>query len=187
MRTLRFLIATFVALVALAVPAAAHVSVTPKEAERGSDATLTFRVPNERDDAATVELAIELPADLERIEAAEVPGWTAAVEDGAVRWTGGRIEPDQSQEFTVTVGPLPADDRVVFRAVQTYDSGEVVRWVDESHDDDHPAPTLTLTGVPPGVSDDEADDGFPVAGLVAGLVVFVLAVASSMAARRRRA
>lgn len=210
MRHLRTLVATAVAVVALAPGAAAHVSVEPAEAARGTDATLTFRVPNERDDAATVALAIELPAGTERVEPGDVAGWTATVEAGVVRWRGGRIEGDGSQAFPLTLGPLPDTDQVVFRAVQTYDSGEVVRWTEGGSGTDRPAPVLRLTGAAPattvaptttaptttttpteaveveGEIDEEGDDGVPVGGLLVGLVVAVLAVASYLLTRRRR-
>ena len=59
----RALAVAAVALVALAPMAAAHVTVNPGEAEKGGFARLTFRVPNERDDAGTTTLEVNLPED----------------------------------------------------------------------------------------------------------------------------
>jgi methionine-rich copper-binding protein CopC len=47
------------------------------------------------------------------------------------------------------VGPLPEDvDQILFPSIQTYASGEVVRWIDEplesGEEPEHPAPLLTL-------------------------------------------
>src|SRR3954451_13444994 len=71
------------ALPALAPPlsASAHVSVTPAEAEPGSYAQLTFRVPTERDDTGTVRLEVTLPTDTPSasVSCQPVAGWTAAV------------------------------------------------------------------------------------------------------------
>jgi diadenosine tetraphosphatase ApaH/serine/threonine PP2A family protein phosphatase len=48
-----------------------------------------------------------------------------------VVWTGGKIAPGQFEEFDVAMGPLPEDtDQLVFKALRTYDDGEVVRWID---------------------------------------------------------
>jgi uncharacterized protein YcnI len=160
----------------LAAPAVAHahVSVNPREAPQGSFAVLTFRVPNERDDAATTRVEVNLPeaVAIPNVSVKPVPGWTAelerrtldepiAREDGditevvsRITWSGGEIRPGEFQEFAVSVGPLPADvERLAFPTIQTYAAGEpgeeVVRWIDEAApgagEPDHPVPALTLT------------------------------------------
>src|SRR6185369_12861835 len=51
-----------------------------------------------------------------------------------VTWTaapGAEIMAGQFQEFDISAGPLPAVDQVVFKALQTYSDGDVVRWIDE--------------------------------------------------------
>ena len=159
---------TAVTLALLASPAAAHVSVNPTEARKGAVAELTFRVPNERDDASTIKVEITFDADhpIENVSVRSTPGWSNAVQrnqssqssGGAttastaatITWSGGRIAPGESEEFRVSLGPLPDADRLVFKAIQTYDNGEIVRWIDvPSGGDDkpeHPAPILTLIG-----------------------------------------
>jgi uncharacterized protein YcnI len=157
------------AVVILATPAFAHVTVSPEEAVKGSDAVLTFNVPNEMDNANTSQLEISFPTD-HPIAAADVlpiPGWTAKVNMvavskpiktdsgsvseavGSIIWTGGAIEPGQFQQFTVSVG-LPDDaSSLVFKALQTYSDGQVVRWIELTpaggEEPEHPAPVLTLT------------------------------------------
>jgi hypothetical protein len=59
------------------------------------------------------------------------------------------IQPGEFDEFEVSVGPLPEDaDQILFPSLQTYQSGEVVRWIDEplesGEEPEHPAPLLTL-------------------------------------------
>jgi periplasmic copper chaperone A len=83
-----------------------------------------------------------------------------------VTWTGGPIEPGQFQQFDVSAGPLPDDlDKLEFPALQTYEGGEVVRWIEEvpadGEEPEHPVPTLTLvasTGDAHGGGDDEATE-----------------------------
>ena len=157
------------AVVVLAAPAWAHVSISPGSAPKGSDAVLSFNVPNESEDASTTEVAIVFPADHPIAEAAVLPiaGWTATVatakadqpiqtDEGEVTeavsrvtWTGGKIDPGQFQQFTVSVG-LPDDtDELVFKALQTYSDGTKVSWIEEETpggaEPEHPAPVLTLT------------------------------------------
>src|SRR5689334_9019809 len=49
------------AVLVVAGPAAAHVTVNPSNATQGGFAKLTFRVPNEKDDATTTTLEVNLP------------------------------------------------------------------------------------------------------------------------------
>jgi uncharacterized protein YcnI len=174
MKIFRACVATTAAAAALCLwcgVAAAHVSLSPSSATQGSYAKLTFRVPNERDDASTVKLEVKLPDDppFASVSVKPVPGWTAEVQNEAlaapittddgdtiterastVTWTGGSIEPGQFQEFEISVGPLPDVESLTFPALQTYSSGEEVAWIQTSADGqpepEHPAPVLTLTG-----------------------------------------
>jgi uncharacterized protein YcnI len=155
---------------ALAVPAFAHVTITPGSAPQGSTAELTFKVPNEESKAATVELQIQVPTahPIAQFLVKPVPGWTATVQtvtlpkpivtdDGSfatavseVTWKGGTIQPGQYQDFSVSADPLPSGvGQLVFKAIQTYSNGDVVRWIDLPQagqpDPEHPAPVLTLT------------------------------------------
>jgi uncharacterized protein YcnI len=171
-------------LLVLAGPAWAHVTIDPDEAAQGGFATVRFRVPNERDDAATTSLEVEFPTDnpIPSARIQPVAGWTATVETapatggaeadegGAeepaemvtrITWTGGAIQPGQFEEFPVSMGPLPDDaDQLLFPAIQTYDSGEVVRWIEETppsgEEPENPAPTLTLTA---GGGEEEPENG----------------------------
>ncbi|MEU7528085.1 YcnI family protein [Saccharothrix sp. NPDC042600] len=182
--------------------ASAHVTVSPGTAEPGGYARVVFRVPNEREDASTTRLEVTLPTDhrFRSVSVQPVPGWTASTtkeksdqpagEEGssdvvtAIAWEGGTVLPGQFQEFPVSLGPLPkTEGKLVFKAVQTYSSGEVVRWIDLQQDGaarpDHPAPTLTVAAAPapraapappPSAGADLLGRVLGGAGLVAGLV-----------------
>lgn len=150
-------------------PAFAHVSVQPGQAEKGGYSTINFKVPNERDDSSTVKLEVTLPADhpLASVMPQPVPGWDVKVTKSKlpkpmethgekiteavtkVTWTGGKIEPGMFQQFPLSVGQLPDDaDQLAFKALQTYDDKEVVRWIEEpkegAAEPENPAPVLKL-------------------------------------------
>ncbi|GAA1806517.1 YcnI family protein [Luedemannella flava] len=156
---------------ATASPAAAHVTVNAANATQGGYAKVAFRVPNERDNAGTVKLEISLPADAPVASVSLRPqaGWTATTEKttlatplkvhdrevkevvSKITWTadkGVQIKPGEFQEFEASLGPLPEVDQLIFKALQTYSTGEVVRWIDEPATDgsspEHPAPVLKL-------------------------------------------
>jgi periplasmic copper chaperone A len=168
---------TMVAVAAMAIgawaaPAHAHVSVNPDKATKGSVVTFAFRVPNERPDSGTTKLEVSFPVEhpFQRLEVQPVPGWTHMMERqklatpikaeqageaditdyvAKVTWEGGTIAPGEIQEFAVSGGPLPVDaEKITFKAVQTYASGEKVFWIEEEtragEELEHPAPVLQL-------------------------------------------
>lgn len=162
--------ATTAGLVLSAIPALAHITVTPGSAQAGSAAVLTFHVPNEEASADTTRVDVQIPTDhpIAQLLVKPVAGWTIAVrtitlakplvtDDGQftqavseVTWSGGRIAPGQFQDFSLSADPLPRGvSQVAFKAIQTYSNGDVVRWIDVAvpgqPEPDHPAPLLTLT------------------------------------------
>jgi uncharacterized protein YcnI len=153
--------------------AAAHVETDPGQATKGDDAVITFRVPNEEDNAGTVKLEVTFPLDHPVPDASTtpIPGWTANVTTTTlpkpvhqnnsdvktavqtVTWTadpGNQIKPGEFLRFPVLAEALPDNaDKLTFKVLQTYSNGDVVRWIDPPAADgaaepEHPAPTLTL-------------------------------------------
>lgn len=171
--------AAAVAVLLAAGPAFAHVTIQPVSAAKGSYSTVSFKVPNEQDDASTVKIEVNLPTDhpIPSVSTQPVPGWSVAVtkeklktplktDDGTVNeavtkitWTagkGGGIAPGQFQQFPVSLGPLPQNaDQLVFKALQTYSNKDIVRWIEVQQkgqaEPENPAPVLRLTPA--------ADDG----------------------------
>jgi len=169
------LVAASAALVlAIAAPAAAHVTVNPDSAEQGGFPKLTFRVPNEMDSATTTMVEVDFPQDtpIPSVSVKPLPGWTPTVttaklatpikdDDGndvteavsKIVWKAdtpaAAIKPGQFEEFDVSAGPLPKANEVDFKALQTYSDGTIVRWIEipkaGQPEPQHPAPILKLT------------------------------------------
>jgi uncharacterized protein YcnI len=171
----------------LAAPASAHVTVIPDVARPGDTSQFTFRVPNERADAATTALALFLPAGVPA-EVAPHKGWTITNKgsgeiDFAARDEHTAILPGRTQDFKLTLGPLPHRDRLVFKALQTYADGQVVRWIETSGpDDEHPAAFLNLSGKGAGAKS-SGSGGLYIGGAV---LILVVAAAVVVTLRRRR-
>jgi len=175
-------LAVAAAVAVLSAPAAsAHVRVIPDSTAGGGYAKLTFRVPSESDTAGTTSLVVTLPgsAPLSSVSVLPIPGWTATVANAklakpvvvngttldeaphTVTWTAARgvqVAPHQFQEFSISVGPLPASGDVVFAATQTYSDGSVVNWNQPppagGGEAEHPAPEFAIT---PGTGDEHGD------------------------------
>ncbi|HEV2344411.1 MAG TPA: YcnI family protein [Actinocrinis sp.] len=163
-------VATVAIVAVTALPASAHVTVSPTSLPKGSTGELAFKVPNEESKATTTEVQLQIPTDhpIAQVLPRQLPGWTVTVktttlatplktDDGTfttavseIDWTGGTIPVGQYQDFQISVDPLPTDTaQLVFKAVQTYSNGDIVRWIDLTQPGqpapDHPAPVLTLT------------------------------------------
>ncbi|WP_225826031.1 YcnI family protein [Streptomyces naphthomycinicus] len=204
--------------------ASAHVTVHPESYAKGAtDGVLTFRVPNEEDSAATTKVQVFLPTDHPVLGVLVRPrdGWTAKVtttklktpvktDDGtvteaasAVTFTGGRIGAGSYEDFDVAFGQLPEDTgRLVFKTLQTYSDGKVVRWIEEPADGDdpeNPAPVLELTSPAPAASaapaapakaadaSDGTARGLGIAGLAVGVVGLAAAAFALVRSRGARA
>jgi uncharacterized protein YcnI len=217
---------------ALAVPAAAdgHVTVQPATAPAGGFVRLDLRVPNERDDAGTTKVDVKLPPGFLSASYEPVPGWSVKVtrerlakpvkvegfdvteQVSRITWTGtgkqGVIGPGQFQDFGLSLA-MPKGkpgSKLTVKALQTYQGGEVVRWIGPE-DSDEPAPTVTLTAAgeggahgapaegaggsepseaPAAASDDGGSDGLAIAALVVGGLGLLAGVGGLLAARRAR-
>ena len=195
---------------AIAAPAAAHVTVGSSNAVQGGYGTVTFKVPNESDQASTTKLEVTLPADapVASVSVRPVPGWTAVTEksklatpleaEGSqitetvskITWTASgdaAIKPGQFQMFDVSMGRLPKTPQMVFKALQTYSDGTIVRWIDEpttnGTEPENPAPVLTLAAAAgdapataPAESADPTGTAFGVIGAAFGLIALILAL-----------
>lgn len=219
---LKITLAATVAL-ALAVPAGAnaHVTLQPGEAPAGDYVVLDVRVPNERDDAATTKVDVQLPPGFAFASYQPVAGWSVDVKTeklakpltshgekitervSRMTWTadgaGAGIQPGQFQDFPVSVQvPGEAGDTLTFKSLQTYDDGEVVRWIGPP-DSEEPAPQVTVTegggghGAAAGEESadlasehaDSASKGLGIAALIVGALGLLVGAAALVSPRRR--
>ncbi|HEX2049741.1 MAG TPA: YcnI family protein [Actinomycetota bacterium] len=158
--------------VALAAPAAAHVTVQPAEAPAGAFFRFVVRVPNERPDAATTKVEIQFPESLVFVSFQPKQGWKRTVtmtepsepieafgEEidevvDTVTWSGGRIGPGEFDEFGFSARVPEAAGELEFPALQTYEGGEVVRWIGPA-DAEEPAARVAVVdlGAPEGAGE----------------------------------
>jgi uncharacterized protein YcnI len=199
--------------IAVAAPAFAHVTVDPASAPKGGEITLGFRVPNEEATASTVKIQIFFPSDhpILGVDPQSAPGWTDLIHTSAlnppvftddgpltdyiseVDWYGGAIKPGHFQEFYVLAQQLPTTSQVVFKALQTYSDGNVVRWIQPvvagQPEPDHPTPILQLTNGTPtasGSSGSSSDRTAIVAVVLGGIGVVLGGAALALVLRGRR-
>ncbi|HEV2814615.1 MAG TPA: YcnI family protein [Solirubrobacteraceae bacterium] len=218
-------IAAAAALAALAAaPAQAHVTLQPNEVPAGGFTRLDVRVPNERDEAGTTKVQVQFPPGFASVSTEPKPGWRMKVkkrraevpvelhgeksneEIDSVTFTargGTKIGPGEFLDFGLSLAtPDKAGTSLTFKALQTYENGEVVRWIG-APDAEEPAPQVALLAAeeegakplaaptPAAADDDEDEDegastGLVVAALILGALGLLAGVAGLMTARRAR-
>jgi uncharacterized protein len=212
------------AALALALPATAdaHVTLQPNEAAAGSFTRLDVRVPTERDDASTTKVDVQFPPGFAEASYEPVPGWNVKVtkeklatpiktDDGEVTegvkqitWTAKSkadgIPPGAFQDFGLSVQvPGKAGDQLTFKALQTYSSGEVVRWIG-AKGSDTPAPIVSVTSdtsaapaatpaataaATPAATSSDSSNGLAITALIVGILGLIAGVLALLASRRR--
>lgn len=172
-----------VALLALAAPASAHVTITPGTTAAGSYTVLTVSVPHGCEGSATTKVAIRVPEELLSVTPTRNPLWEvtktkqklAAIvkdahgnevteRDAVVTYTARSPLPDGYRDaFELSVKlPDKVGETLVFPTVQTCEKGQTA-WTEVAADGDaeeleHPAPLVTTTAAEPGESVPEAED-----------------------------
>jgi uncharacterized protein YcnI len=168
MKIRSYIVGAVVVALALAPAAAAHVTLQPPEAPAGGFTRLDVRVPNERDNASTTKVVVQMPPGFLSVSTEPVPGWDAELtmrqldepveqfgeqvteEVGRITFTAdgeaSAIKPGQFQDFglSLAVPEGRPGSMLTFKALQTYSNGEVVRWIGPP-DSEEPAPQVELT------------------------------------------
>ena len=202
--------------VATALPASAHVTVSSTDAAPGGFGKIVVRVPTESATASTTRLTVQLPTStpFATVSSEPVPGWRVTTTErtlskpvtnddgfrltkvvGTVTWTatGAGLAPGQFQEFALSVGPFPDKaGPVSLPAIQTYSDGTVVRWDEPTpiggKEPDHPTPTLTVAAASSDAAGTASDSTDALARWLgaAGLVLGLVALGVATVSRRRR-
>jgi periplasmic copper chaperone A len=213
LRRAGWVFSSLIVLLAVAMPAgaSAHVRLLPEEAEAGAYTVLRVNVPNESPDSATTKVVVEFPPGFTYALYRPIAGWSGDVKmtksaksiiDGKVTparvtrvtWSaeerGAVIQPEQFEEFPIAVQiPDRPGDTLTFKATQTYENGDVVRWVG-APSSQAPAPQVLVTAAGEdqggGVGEDataEEDSGDESGGLViVALIVGILGLLVGTAA-----
>lgn len=151
------LVAVLVVLPARAASAHATFSGAPPAIEAGREVALTMDVPHERDDRTyNVEVVVAMAS-----------GWSVRSCEPKPTWTCGPATVDGRAvlRFVKDAGAAPAEDETfrfallapaaagtyAFATLQTYDTGEVVRWIGAAGSAS-PAPQLEVTGTAPATT-----------------------------------
>jgi periplasmic copper chaperone A len=144
-------------LLAIAVPASAHVFIVESDVVRGGFGTeITIRVPHGCDGAATTALAVQIPAGVTSVKPKLMPGWTIDVVStppvlpsmapgasftdeqldamnapvvSSIKWSGGDLPDNEYADFQVNAVFPEAPGTIALPAVQ-YCGDTQVAWIE---------------------------------------------------------
>ncbi len=143
--------------------AQAHVVLETKKAAVGAETLLSFRMGHGCGNSPTRKIRIRIPDGVVGVEPQDVSGWAVETQQGSygreyhfagngfkegvkeLTWAG-TLPPHQPASFTVKMkiaDELQGTRKIAFPVVQECEEG-IERWIGDE-DDDHPAPTLTIT------------------------------------------
>lgn len=141
-----------------AIPASAHVIVTPKTVGVAAFQTFSVAVPAEKD-TPTIGLRLLIPQGVKFVTPNVHPGWTIDVKKNGtgddaivteIDWTGGSIPPDQRDEFSFNAQVPAKETTLKWKAYQQYADGSTVEWVHDptsNPEDDSAPPPYSTTNI----------------------------------------
>jgi uncharacterized protein YcnI len=200
---------------ALAPSAHGHAVVQPSASRPAEQQVYTLTVPSERS-SDVVSVSMQVPAGVESLLVREAAGWDVRIQrDGdrvaVVRWSGGRIPPDQYESFQfIARNPVRAGT-LEWKVIQRY-TDATDRWIGPP-DSESPAARTTISesatpvdaintesGEPAAAAGaaapeqanesgggDGDSDALPLIVAIAALVAGLSALALTITARRKRA
>lgn len=133
-----------------AMPAAAHILITPSASLPGSTQLYTITVPEERP-VPTVGVEVHVPAGVVVVSFAAAPGWQRQISVNgagtvtAVTWSGGVILPGEYAQFGLYARNPDRAGSLVWPTTQIYQDGLRVAWTGAT-DSLQPAPITLLGG-----------------------------------------
>ena len=172
-----------VALLAVAGPASAHVTVTPTTTAAGAYTVLTVSVPHGCEGSPTTKVAIQIPEEILAVTPSRNPLWDVTKEqqklaepvtdvhgnevterDAVVVYTAKAPLPDGYRDAFELSVKLPEEEgkTLAFPAIQTCEKGQTA-WAElaaegqDAEELEHPAPTLTITAAVEGGHGDAAE------------------------------
>ncbi|WP_433047076.1 DUF1775 domain-containing protein [Dactylosporangium sp. CS-033363] len=140
------------ALLGIAAPARADVAVTPAEAVQGDGADLTFRIANDSPSASITAIDVQLPGEtpIAEVYPLSVDDWAPSMTNvkidkpvaslhgyqitevtTGVKWVameGRALPPGGRTELYLSIGPLPAVDRLAFAVTLFNSDGTQTKW-----------------------------------------------------------
>ena len=143
--------------------AQAHIQISPTVAAPLDSVKFTLLVPGESD-ANTTKVTLQVPADVLPFSFSDPPGWTRknnVAANGAIEtieWTG-ELPADGFVEFAFIAGTPEQPGTILWKTLQEYSDGTVVRWIGDPGSDEPAAATEISADAPRQDAGGESGEG----------------------------
>ena len=132
--------------------AQAHIQISPTVAAPLDSVKFTLLVPGESD-ANTTKVTLQMPADVLPFSFSDPPGWTRKNNEAAngsietIEWTG-ELPADGFVEFSFIAGTPEQPGTILWKTLQEYSDGTIVRWIGDPGSDEPAAATEISADAP---------------------------------------
>lgn len=135
-------------LVAVAVPAAAHIDASATAA--GDRTMVRLTMEHGCTEEGATGLRVQLPEGSTQVSATDPAGWTSVVSATEIAWSGGPQPPHDAISFDFMIRlAQPAGTTVRFPAIEACVGSEIA-WIEQTVDGQpepkHPAPSIIVGG-----------------------------------------
>lgn len=180
-------LAALTALLLGAVPASAHVTITPSSTVAGSTALVQVVVPHGCEGSATTEVAVRMPDSVTEVAADSTQRWQAEASEDAITYRTDDPLPDGVEDSVQFSVRLPDDPgaTLVFPVVQRCEGAEAA-WTEVAADEasreelEMPAPVIVVTA-------DAGSERLMTLGAAGAVVAGCVVAGGVLLLRRRRA
>ena len=161
----------------------AHVSLNPKAVEPESYERVDVRVPVEQKDH-TEKIELEVPKEAQVVNIQPVEGYKYKLDKDKkgnitkITWKAKDkgIGPDEFMDFPLVVASPKEEGKYAFKAIQSYDNGDKVKWTGKE-DSEHPAPTTTVKkGANPNDTHSDSSQGDSIALWIVAILAIVISL-----------
>jgi uncharacterized protein YcnI len=148
---------------AAAGAAQAHIQVSPTVAAPLDSVKFTLLVPGESD-AKTTKVTLQVPPDVLPFSFMDPPGWTRTnnmAANGAIEtieWTG-ELPADGFAEFSFLAGTPEKPGTILWKTLQEYSDGTIVRWIGDPGSEEPAAVTEISADAPKQNAGGESGEG----------------------------
>ena len=148
LRTAAALATSLAVVLGVATAASAHIDPDPTEVAGGEPTMVGFLVEHGCDGSPTVKLEIQMPEGTSDFSGVDGGGFTSSVDGQVITFTGGPLDAETEQTFSVEFTAPTEGGDLSFPIIQTCEEGSI-DWIEQEvegqPEPEHPAPVVSVT------------------------------------------
>lgn len=135
---------------AMAIPASAHIDPDPAKVKPGAAATVAFNVEHGCEASPTIMLTFKITKGATKVVPVPKDGWTASVAKGTVVFSGGSLAATTQDTFSIAFKAPNKKTVLAWKVIQQCEQG-VTRWIDTAKGAEFPPANVGVGKNPPKI------------------------------------